>query len=173
MPGDNEPLVDPTDGEPRPSRRSRRPLLVAAIGLVCLLALGGGLFAVLRSDGDESEGVITEVTFGPEGNATSIPERPANYGPILQLDLDRGPPGTEVTLQGATFRADEEVRRIELYWDRVGGPKLGTVDAPRFSVKVKIPADAPVLNEGHNIIAVQRDKDGKVVTTDSVPFFVI
>jgi hypothetical protein len=170
MLGDTEPLEGLSEGEPR---RSRRPLVMAAIGVLVLLAAGGGLFAFLRSDdGGGGDDPVTEVTFDAEGNATSIPERPATAGPIMQLSADSGLAGSEVTLQGANFRADKDVRKVDLYWNRVDGPKLGTVDAPRFSVKVKIPADAPVLNEGHFILAVQRD-DGKVVTQQSAQFYVL
>ena len=170
MPGDTEPLEGPTEAEPR---RSRRPLVMVALAALVLLAVGGGLFAFLRSDDGGKEDAVTEVTFGPEGDATSIPERPAIYGSIMQLSNDSGPAGSEVTLQGANFKVDEDVRKVDLHWNRADGPKLGTVDAPRFSVKVKIPADAPVVNEGHFIIAVQRDKDGKVVTQQSAQFYVL
>ena len=163
----------PSDGEPLDAEppRSRRPLLVGAVVALCVLAAGAATFAFLRNDSRGGTGdTVTEVTFDEAGNATSIPEGPPNRGPIMQLDVDSGRAGSEVTLQGASF--DPEYRRIELYWDRVGGPKLGTVDAPRFSVKVKIPEDAPVVNEGHFIIAVQR-KDGKVVVQQSVQFYVL
>ena len=164
MPDDAEPL----DADPR---RSRRPLVLGAIAAVCLLAVAAAGFALVRSDGgDDSGDAVTEVTFDDAGNATSIPERPANYGPIMALSVDSGLAGTEVTLQGASFNP---AHRVDLYWNRVDGPKLGTVDAPRFSVKVKIPEDAPVVNEGHFIIAVQRNKDGKVVTQQSAQFYVL
>jgi hypothetical protein len=171
VPGETESLAEPTAPEPR---GSRRPLVLAAVVLVVVLAVGGGLFAFLRSDDDEGGGeAVTEVTFTPEGNATSIPERPPTFGPVMQLSTDRGPAGAEVTLQGANFRADKEVRKVDLHWDRVDGLKLGTVDAPRFSVKVTIPADAPVLNEGHFILAIQRDDDGKLITQQSAQFYVL
>lgn len=159
-------------GEPR---SSRRPLVVATIGLLCLAVAAAGLFAFLRSSGDggggEGEGV-TEVTFDEAGNATSIPQ-PPHQAPVLQLSVESGPAGSEVTLQGVNFKTGEDYSRVELFWDRVGGLKLGTVDAPRFSTQVRIPADAPEVNEGHFILAVQRDDKGKVVIEQSAQFYVL
>ncbi len=165
--------LEQPDGTDHPSSR-RRYVVVAGVGLLCVLAVAAGLFAVLRSDGDDTgSNDVTEVTFGPEAAATSIPTPPPNSGPELELSVASGPAGSEVTLQGAGFRGGRDVSRIELYWDRVGGQSLETVDGPRFSVQLTIPADAPVINEGHNVVAVQRDKDKNVVMQTSIPFFVV
>lgn len=160
-------------GEVRSSRR--RPLVAAAAGLLCLLVAAAGLFAFLRSSGDSGGGDgngVTEVTFDDAGNATSIPQ-PPHQGPLMELSVQSGPAGSEVTLQGVNFKTADGYSRVELFWDRVGGLKLGIVDAPRFSTKVKIPADAPEVNEGHFIIAVQRDDKGKVVIEQSAQFYVL
>jgi hypothetical protein len=170
VPGNPEPLEDGAEGA-RP--RSRRRLLVGVVAVVCVIGLAVALVAVRRGGGDGTTTAAPPVTFGPEGDATTIPEPPPNFDPIMQASLDSAPAGTEITLQGAGFKAGKGFRRVELYWDKPGGQRLATVDGPRFSVKLKIPADAPVINEGHNIVAVQRASGGKVASQTSVPFFVV
>lgn len=157
-----------------PDRPPRRRLVVAGIGLLCLLVLAGGLFAFLRSDGSGTAvESVPEVTFGPEGDATTIAEPPPGSLPVLQVSPDAGPAGSEVTLQGASFKFGKNFRPVELTWDRPDGPRLKLVDGPRFSVQLQTPADAAVAKEGHNIVATQRTKDGKVVTQTAVRFFVV
>jgi hypothetical protein len=168
---DRKPLEDDLpDAQPRSSRRG---VLVAVIGLVCLVAVAAGLFAVLRDDGGgTTEETAPEVTFGPEGDATSILAPLPGANPILSGSVDAAPAGSEVTVQGAGFRTGKDFGAVELYWDKVEGKPLKTVSGPRFSEKVRIPEDAPVLTEGHNIIAAQRTK-GKLVSQASLRFFVV
>ncbi len=173
MPGRPEPLKSATTDDERPPPR-RRLTAVAVIGVLCLLALGAGIFAVLRSDGGgETAESIPEVTFGPEGDATTIAEPPPGGVPAMGLSLDSGPAGSEVTLQGAGFQAGRDVRPVEVYWDAPDSPPLKSVNGPKFSVQVKIPDDADVRPNGHDIIAIQRSKDGKLLSQTAIRFFVV
>lgn len=172
MSANPELLEGGTDEGPTPSRR--RPLVLVLVGVLFVLAVAAGLVAVLRDDAPvgEDESAVT-VTFGPEGDATTIPEPPLGSRPVIALSVDSGPAGSEVTLQGTSFKLGRAFTPVEVYWDRVGGEKLKTVDGPRFSVKLKIPEDAPVVTEGHNVIAVQRTKDGELLSQTSARFFVL
>ena len=172
MPGTQEPIEDDRARDEQPAPRRRRPLLVG-IGLLCLLALAAGLFTILRDDGTGTDEVTTDVTFGPEGDATTIAPPLPGANPVLAASVDVGAAGSKITVQGAGFKAGQEFRPVELHWDTIDAPPLRTAEGPRFSVPITIPADAKVLPDGHNIIAVQRTKDGKVVTQSSIRFFVV
>lgn len=158
------------------SSRPRRPIVVAiGVGAICVLAGGAGLFAVLGRDRgpDDTEAAIPEVTFGPEDAATSIEAPAVGIIPVMQLSADTGTAGSEVRLQGAGFKSGSDYGRVELHWDRGNGPLLAVVDGDRFAINLTIPADAAVLPEGHNVVAVQRTKAGKVFTQTSVRYFVL
>lgn len=164
--------IDPL--EETDSRLSRRRVALIVIAVLCLVVAAAALFAVLRSDGGvESEEEITEVTFGPEDAATSLPAPLPGSRGIIGLGSASAPAGSKVRVQGVSFKAGQDFGPVELYWDKAEGQPLATAEGPRFAIDVTIPADAPVLVEGHNIIAVQRSKDGEVVNLTSLRFFVV
>jgi len=145
---------------------------LAGVGLVCVLGVFAGIYAVRPGHQDRAAGpAVPEVDFGPEGNATSIPSPPPNFDPLMQLSEGSGPAGGEVSLQGSGFKGGEDFRGVELFWDRAGGQLLETVDGPRFSIRLKVPTDAP--SASHNVVATQHRKDGKLVSQTSIAFFVV
>lgn len=153
---------------------SRRRLVLIVIAVVCLVVAAAALFAVLGSDGGvEGEEEVTEITFDAAGNATSLPAPIPGSRGIIGLGSDSGPAGSKLRVQGASFKGGKDFGPIEIYWNKAEGQPLARVEGPRFSVDVTIPADAPVLPEGHNIIAVQRAKDGEIANQTSLRFFVV
>lgn len=171
MPGDRQPAGN--EGEERDDHGAPRRTLVI-VALACVLILVGGLVVVLRDDGGGgAQRTTTRVTFGPAGDATTIPEPPAGSTPQIDISPDTGPAGSEVTLQGTSFKAGKGFGRIEVFWDRVDGAKLATVDGPRFSVKLRIPVDAELRPDGYNLITVQRTDKGQIISQTGGRFFVL
>lgn len=154
--------------------RPRRRLVLVAIAVLCLIAAAAALFAVLSSDGgvdDEEE--TTEITFDEQDAATSLAAPPPGSRGVIGLGAETGTAGSKLRVQGVSFKAGKDFGPVELYWDKVEGKPLATAEGPRFAVDVTIPADAEVLTEGHNIIAVQKDRKGEVVNQTSLRFFVV
>lgn len=63
-----------------------------------------------------------------------------------------GPPGTEITLEGAHFRPQP----VEVRWNAVDGPLLATATGMQFAVKVTIPASPAGL---YSIFVLSRNAD--------------
>ncbi len=55
--------------------------------------------------------------------------------PSIRLRPTSGPAGSHVNVSGASFRSGD----VEIHWDSVNGPVLGTAMGPSFSETVRIP----------------------------------
>lgn len=65
----------------------------------------------------------------------------------LTIDPESGPPGSNVTVSGASFISEN----VEIRWDSEGGRLLATVKGPEFSERVTVPQAA----EGrHEVVVV-------------------
>lgn len=74
-----------------------------------------------------------------------------------------GPPASRITVNGLGF----EQSPIEIRWNALDGPRLGTAHGPNFSIKVTIPKVPDGL---YTLIAVERQQNGSIGNTSSVPF---
>jgi hypothetical protein len=166
-----EPLEETPTGLPR------RRLALIGVGVLCLIVAAGALFAVLRSDGGtdggSSEDEITEITFNEADAATSLASPPPGARGAIGLGAESGTAGGKLRVQGVSFKAGKEFGPVEIYWNKVEGKPLGSAEGPRFAIDITIPSDAQVLTEGHDVIAVQRTKDGEIVNQESRRFFVV
>ena len=170
MPANNESLEEPATGA------SRRRLVLIVIAVLCLVVAAAALFAVLRSDSEsavDGDEEITEITFNDADAATSLPAPPPGSRGMIALSVESGKAGSKVRVQGVSFKAGKDFGPIDIFWDTTDGKPLATAEGPRFAVDVTVPRDAPVLNDGHNIIVVQKTKAGDVVNQTSLRYFVL
>jgi hypothetical protein len=171
VPRNIEPLEQTRTGVPR------RRLALIGIAVLCLVVAAGALLAVLRSDGGGGEGAsdeeITEITFNEADAATSLASPPPGARGSIGLGAESGTAGSKVRVQGVSFKAGKDFGPVEIYWNKVEDAPLASAEGPRFAIDITVPSDAQVLNEGHNIIAVQRTKDGEIVNQESQRFFVV
>lgn len=75
-----------------------------------------------------------------------------------------GPPGGRVTVEGLVFVEDDPV---EIRWNSVDGPLLGTGVGPNFSVEMTVPNDPPGL---YTVIAFTRPPGGSVGFSGTASF---
>ena len=171
MPRNIQPLADDETG----AGVSRRNLVLIVVAVLCLVAAAAALFAVLGSDSRalDSDEEITEITFNGADAATSLPAPPPGSRGVIGLSVEQGTAGSTVRVQGASFKAGKEFGPIDIFWDATEGKPLVTAEGPRFAVDITVPKDAPVLKDGHNIIAVQKTKAGELVNQASLRYFVV
>lgn len=66
-----------------------------------------------------------------------------------------GPPGSEVTVDGANFQGG----RVELRWNDSDGPLVGSAVGRTFSIPIRIPDVPPGL---YALVALEREEDSSV-----------
>lgn len=84
--------------------------------------------------------------------------------PVLNLDKDRGPPGSPLTANGTGFACGDD--HVDVLWD--GKTSVGQGPAGEFSVPLAIPADASTGQ--HTVVAMCRNHTD---ITGSRPFTVM
>lgn len=72
---------------------------------------------------------------------------------LLVQPRSSGPSGSQVTVQGQNMAGG----RVELRWNALDGPLLGTAEGPSFSVPVTIPDQSTGL---YVVVALERLPDG-------------
>ncbi len=77
-----------------------------------------------------------------------------------------GPPGTPVSVVGLGFTEGDGV---EIRWNGVDGPELGTAVGPDFTADVKVPDASEGL---YSLIVVSRGQNGVLGATASTTFLV-
>lgn len=84
--------------------------------------------------------------------------------PALSVQpLGSGPPGSRLTIEGANFDGG----RVELRWNGLDGPLLGSGTGGSFTVPITIP-DVP---DGlYTLVALERRQDGSVGGVARAPF---
>ena len=76
--------------------------------------------------------------------------------PVLSVQpLASGPPGSQVTVEGANFAGG----RVELRWNGLDGPLLFSATGASFAVPISIPDGADGL---YALVALERQQDGSV-----------
>lgn len=104
---------------------------------------------------------VALVAFGSAGLAWAC----VPYPIIVVGPQSSGPPGTDVKVSGVSFAPGQ----IEVRWNSIEGPVLGTARDPDFTLDAKIPeADAGL----YAVVALTRDPDGGVSTLARASFLV-